>query len=256
MEELAPTLSNIKKIGRKDVETEPYAKYIIRPISVYFTWLFVRTPLTANNITFLQIIIGCIGSIALAIPDLFWCAPVYGVLLIQSSYILDCVDGEVARWKKIESKRGVFLDIVCHSIVISLYMFCFGYGLWTSGFSYAILLGAGASFCSFKIDEYAYIKVSNIDHGTGSIYKSGIIKLLAFYRFPASMNYLTLAVLFDYYMYGGYAIGSYILLVAFCSVITLGRVVQIINICPFVFLRFCHLVCEISIIIRPNTLPF
>ena len=108
-------------------------------------------------------------------------------------------------------------------------MFCFGYGLWCRGYDFALFLGICASFCSFKIDEYAYNKVSNIENSADDIYNSGIIKLLAFYRFPASMNYLSLAVLFDYYMYGGYGIVSYILLIAFGSVVTLGRIAQIIN---------------------------
>ena len=229
MEKLVPTLSNLKKVGRKEHETEPYARYIIRPISIYFTWFIVRTPLTANNITFLQIIIGCLGSIALAAPHLFCFAPIYGVFLLQLSYVLDCVDGEVARWKKIVSSRGVYLDLVCHTIVISLYMFCFGYGLWCRGYDFALFLGIGASFCSFKIDEYAYNKVANIDNSADDIYNSSLIKLLAFYRFPASMNYISIAVLFDYYMYGGYGIASYTLLIAIGSVVTLGRIAQIIN---------------------------
>ena len=128
MEKLIPTLKNLKQIGRKSIETEPYAKYMIRPISVYFTWLIVRTPLSANNVTFLQIIVGSCGAVFLAFPGGY--LPLYGVILIQISYILDCVDGEVARWKKIESKGGEYLDLICHTVVVSLYMFCFGYGLW------------------------------------------------------------------------------------------------------------------------------
>ena len=228
MEKLIPTLRNLKKIGRKPIETEPYAKYIVRPISIYFTWLIVRSPLSANNITFLQIIVGCLGALFLAFP--YNNLPIYGVLLIQISYILDCVDGEVARWKNLESDRGIYLDLICHTIIISLYMFCFGYGLWNVGFTNAVIFGAGASLCSFKIDDYAYIRVSNKDiKETKNLYKSGLVKFFAFYRFPSSMNFLTIALLYDYYIYGTYGLLSYTLLVAFCIALVLGRIVQIIN---------------------------
>ena len=51
---IRPTLINLRKIVQKDVEPEPYAKYIVRPISILFTWVFVRTPIPANQVTIMQ----------------------------------------------------------------------------------------------------------------------------------------------------------------------------------------------------------
>ena len=230
MEKLKPTIANLKKEARKGIETEPYAEYVIRPISIYFTWLIVRTPISANTVTVFQILVGVLGALLLAVPNIDGYAPIYGVILLQFSYVLDCVDGEVARWKKIESIRGVYLDIICHIIVISMFIFCFSFGIYvTIGSSGIIILGAIASFFSYKFDEYAFIKVSTNRDEKESLYNSSLVKLLAFYRFPALMNYISIVIFTDYYIFGEYGFISVVFLCSLCIVLFFGRVLQLIK---------------------------
>ena len=63
---MKPTIKNLKKVIGRPNEIDPYAKYIIRPISIWFTWVFVRTPLTANHVTIIQEIFGIIGAVLFA----------------------------------------------------------------------------------------------------------------------------------------------------------------------------------------------
>ena len=122
---MKPTIKNLKKVIGRPNEIDPYAKYFIRPISILVTWIFVRTPLTANHVTIIQEIFGVIGAV------LFACGRfVLGSVFLQIGFIMDNSDGEVARWKNQQSERGKFLDLIGHMIVIPFYFFGLGLGLY------------------------------------------------------------------------------------------------------------------------------
>jgi phosphatidylglycerophosphate synthase len=84
----------------------------MRRLSPYLTRLVIRTPLPANGVTALMIPAGLLGAFALTFAGI-WPA-VLAVLLIQLQLLLDCSDGEVARWRKQFSPVGVYLDQLAH----------------------------------------------------------------------------------------------------------------------------------------------
>lgn len=182
-----PTLQNLKKKTQKENEPEPYAQYIVRPISVLFTWIFVRTPITANQVTILQEIIGIIGGILLIKGNF-----VTGALFLQLGYILDCSDGEVARWKDQQSEQGKFLDLIGHMIVIPFYYFGLGLGLYLQqGQLIVLIMGFLAALFSLKIEKFL-----NSENGDLDIGRRGFIKSL--FRYPDSMNVITILALLDW----------------------------------------------------------
>jgi phosphatidylglycerophosphate synthase len=89
-----------------------FNRFVSRWISIYFTWFFVRLNISANTVTVLMIFAGLSG-IVLCIPHLLW-LNIIGAVLLFLQEILDCTDGEVARWNKKSSLRGFYLDRVCH----------------------------------------------------------------------------------------------------------------------------------------------
>ena len=105
-----------------------------RRASPYITRLAVRTSLTANQTTFAMVAIGLAGSAALLLGGLT--GPVLCAIAIQLYLLVDCIDGEIARWKRTSSPRGVYLDRLGHYIVESSIFPTFGYlvgGSWDSG---------------------------------------------------------------------------------------------------------------------------
>jgi len=96
--------------GRKNAEH--WSGEYLRHGSLYLTRLLVPTPITPNGVTGLMILCGwCIGG-SLLIPGIW--GPLLAVLFAQLQMYLDCVDGELARWRKQFSPAGVFLDRVAH----------------------------------------------------------------------------------------------------------------------------------------------
>jgi phosphatidylglycerophosphate synthase len=84
----------------------------MRRVSPYLTRLLLRTCISANGVTWLMILAGVAAAGVLALPGL---VPAIGaVLLIQLQLLLDCSDGEVARWRGEKSVLGVYLDRIGH----------------------------------------------------------------------------------------------------------------------------------------------
>jgi phosphatidylglycerophosphate synthase len=84
----------------------------MRRISLYVTRLLVATPLSANAVTFLMIPVGLIAGLVLSLPGL--AAALGAALLAQLWLLLDCCDGEVARWRQTFSPKGPYLDALAH----------------------------------------------------------------------------------------------------------------------------------------------
>jgi phosphatidylglycerophosphate synthase len=88
------------------------ASLYLRNLSPYLTWILLKTSISANGVTGLMILVGWSTAAALLIPGLGGAA--IAVILGQLQMLVDCCDGEVARWRGTSSPAGVFLDKVGH----------------------------------------------------------------------------------------------------------------------------------------------
>jgi phosphatidylglycerophosphate synthase len=88
------------------------ASLYLRDLSPYLTWLLLKTSISANGVTGLMILVGWSTAAALLVPGL--AGALLAVVLGQLQMLVDCCDGEVARWRNIRSPAGVFLDKVGH----------------------------------------------------------------------------------------------------------------------------------------------
>lgn len=87
-------------------------KLYVRRFSPYLTRLLVRTAITPNQVTWMMIVVGIAAGAVLALPGLV--PVIVAFVLIQKQILLDCSDGEVARWKGISSPVGIYLDRIGH----------------------------------------------------------------------------------------------------------------------------------------------
>jgi phosphatidylglycerophosphate synthase len=88
------------------------AHLYLRDLSPYLTWLLLRTRISANGVTVLMILTGWLTAASLLIPGVV--GAVLALVLGQLQMLLDCCDGEVARWRRTSSPVGHFLDAVGH----------------------------------------------------------------------------------------------------------------------------------------------
>ena len=84
----------------------------MRRLSPYVTRGFLPPALSANAVTALMLPVGLLAALALTFSGVL---PAVGaVVLVQLQLLLDCCDGEVARWRKTFSPKGLYLDQLSH----------------------------------------------------------------------------------------------------------------------------------------------
>ncbi|MFZ2462253.1 MAG: CDP-alcohol phosphatidyltransferase family protein [Caldibacillus thermoamylovorans] len=105
----------IKKEKNLSVKTTFLSSYLISErFSPYFSKFYIKKNVTPNMITMHMIISGIIGAILFAMPNIY--VKILGAIFIHLWFILDCSDGEVARYTKTFSKFGKELDFMAHLI--------------------------------------------------------------------------------------------------------------------------------------------
>ena len=124
-----------------------------RKLSRPLTRAFLRTPFTPNQVTGLSFLVGLFGAGCFLLGSYGW--TLVGALLLQASTVLDCVDGEIARVKMLESPFGEWLDITLDTVVHIAIFIGVGVAVWKQvGLAAAPLLGgllAAAALISFPL---------------------------------------------------------------------------------------------------------
>lgn len=87
-------------------------RWYMRRLSVYLTWLLVAARRTPNQATWAMIAFGVLAGAVLAWGGL--ASAIAAAVLVQLYLLLDCADGEVARWTGQTSTVGVYLDRIGH----------------------------------------------------------------------------------------------------------------------------------------------
>ena len=87
-----------------------YSVFFLRKFSKLLTWLAVRVKATPNQVTLISFAIGLYS--AFCFTQGRFSQTLLGAVLLQISIIVDCVDGELARYTRKFSKLGAWLDAV------------------------------------------------------------------------------------------------------------------------------------------------
>jgi archaetidylinositol phosphate synthase len=109
------SLAELRAIAQPREYSPSVTDRVYRLGSIYLSVPLARLGATPNGITVAWIVLGLV-AVALVATD-SWAARVAGALLLQLSYLLDYVDGEVARLTERKSAVGEFLDLVGHGLV-------------------------------------------------------------------------------------------------------------------------------------------
>jgi len=204
------TIKDLRQIcqsSRKPTDTW-HGKNIARPISIYITVIFLKLGISANIATAIFVFTGILASISLTFGgDTRF---LISALLMQLWYILDHVDGEVARYRKQTSLTGVYFDHVAHYIVHPLFFFCLGFGLYLKNHSLFLLtagfLGAlSTMLISIITDIFALLsknKSTPVENMAGNVPKTSLTKktfsfLYSLCTFPVIIDIFLIVCIID-----------------------------------------------------------
>lgn len=123
------------------------SNYFYQQIAFYITCFLVKTKITPNIVTIISLFVGIISAIFVYYQHF-----ILAILFLNFSFILDCVDGQLARVKKLESDFGMWLDNISDRIVENSIILSIGYLYISNKF-----LISGIIFLIFINMLYAYM---------------------------------------------------------------------------------------------------
>jgi len=129
--------------------------YAGRLPSFYLTWIFLRLNISANQATYMCLVVGFLSCIFL-----IWGSSVIklvGVLMATLYLVLDCVDGNIARYRKSSSPFGKFIDASASYVISSFLFMSIGLGVFTNPNSSILLRHSESLFISFNKDIFLIV---------------------------------------------------------------------------------------------------
>ena len=138
-----------------------FSVFVLRKFSKLFTWAAVRLRFTPNQITLISFAIGLLSAYEFSRGD-FW-SIFTGALLLQLSIIVDCVDGELARYTRRFSQLGAWLDAITDRIKEYLVFFGLAYGAARDGKDLWIPAMAMMVFQAVRhLSDYNFARINKV----------------------------------------------------------------------------------------------
>ena len=248
-----PSIAELRRVTQPEsvvgrVNAEHWAgRLYMRRISPYVTALLLRTPLSANGVTWLMIGSGVLAAAVLTLPGALTALAV--VVLVQAQLLFDCCDGEVARWRRTFSPAGIYLDRVGHYATESALAAALGVradGGWGSLGGWTTLGLLGAVPVLYVKSETDLVHVARALSGAAPLEDRGtthhrgalstvrqVLRLLPFFRMFVAIEFSLLAfaaAVVD--ALGASLLGSRVLLLVFLvatAVTAAGHLVSILG---------------------------
>jgi phosphatidylglycerophosphate synthase len=113
-----PSIAELRAVGQPEAhlqragEEHWAGRLYMRRLSPYLTRFLLAVGLSANAVTALMIPVGLLAALALSFAGML--PALAAVVLVQLQLLLDCCDGEVARWRQTFSPKGIYLDQLSH----------------------------------------------------------------------------------------------------------------------------------------------
>lgn len=212
-----------------------------RRVSPYLTLIALRLNLSANAVTMIMIVTGWLAAAVLLVPGLP--GALLAAIFAQLQMIIDCSDGEVARWNRSQSPVGVFLDKIAHytteaAIAVALGFRAAGEFDINSGWVFAGLLLAIILLLNKSLNDFVHVARAYaglpklVDSASASAVQPGavatarrIARLVPFYRMFHSIEmtlFILIAAVIDLAL--GDLVATRVLLAAMLPLATLATV--------------------------------
>src|SRR5262245_6569845 len=133
--------------------------YVSRPAAAFVLYFLRRTPLTPNQVTFASLVVA-LGGAALMILWRDWTGLIVSAAVLQASYVLDCVDGQLARLKSMSKPGGAHLDFLMDELKAFAVLGAVGVRLWWQGndINYLLITIGGLAIVASAISLTTFIR--------------------------------------------------------------------------------------------------
>jgi len=115
-----------------------------RYISLFISSYLIKTPITANQITFIVLLIGLLSGYLASLGG--YTSFLIAAILFELTSILDGVDGEISKLRFTASKFGQWFDTIGDNVTYVVFIIGTGVGLYRMDYEYINILGPIAFF--------------------------------------------------------------------------------------------------------------
>lgn len=137
----------------------------VRRISVYLTKLLLYTPITANQVTLLMTSVGIAIGILFSF-GIYWYS-IIGALLFPFYYILDHVDGEIARYRGTASLMGSYIDQLSHNVIYPFIFVGISFGVYANSHSIIVFIFGFSASIFLPLKWLVYFERVNLLYNVG-----------------------------------------------------------------------------------------
>jgi len=164
------SISKLRKICQETREDQYFQmgwfpKHVTRRISIYFTKPCLKMGISANQATIISLAFTIVGGVFFILPDPRWW--LLGALLCYGFSIFDCVDGEIARYKKTSSIFGAVLDSTAGIFSYLYILACITLGTFNSLHNNIVLIFGFLAVIAFALQQVSHYTTLAVAHRKG-----------------------------------------------------------------------------------------
>jgi phosphatidylglycerophosphate synthase len=142
-------MTSVAEVYRKTRKTPDlfWNTYVCRPVAAVVVYALRDTRVTPNQVTLVAFVVAAVSAAMLIGLDGYLGA-LAAVIVFELSYVLDCVDGMLARYRGIQSTSGHLLDFLMDEIKAFMILAAVAVRLYRDhAADWYLLLGIGGLVC-------------------------------------------------------------------------------------------------------------
>ncbi|MBK7583672.1 MAG: CDP-alcohol phosphatidyltransferase family protein [Myxococcales bacterium] len=191
--------------------------YVARPPAAVIVWSLEKTRVTPDQITLGAFVVAAVSALGIVfLPG--YAGLLAAVVVFELSYVLDCVDGMLARYRGTASATGHLLDflmdeikafMVLGAVAVRLYLERHDTTFLLLGVAGLIALSTGIAITTFQRRPEISGKPADAKEGKAEGKRSLVVSLLAIpmgvakflVHYPSYILYVAIAGRIDFYFY-------------------------------------------------------
>lgn len=194
-------------------------RFVCRPVAAVLVDALKGTRITPNQITLASFVVAMVAAaLLIALPG--HVGLVIAIVVYQASYVLDCADGMLARWRGVASPAGHLLDFLMDELKAFVILAAAAVRLAHEqpeqpflllGLGGLVMLASGIALTSFMRHPEIAPPKSNATPSSSALARAvrlieGVAKFLIHY--PSYILYVALAGHLEWYLYPYVAVNA------------------------------------------------
>lgn len=162
----------------KNRDDEWWSSFVTAPIAILANYGAVEVSwITPNRITAASFLVAVVATFAIIIGGTAWF--IAAAILIHLSHVFDCMDGQMARYRRVSSPVGSYYDRITDQVQVTLWFGAAGYAAFSQTNSVTPVFLALIGIAFYGLRGYAKYIALEIETARDPNYPARMAKLKA-----------------------------------------------------------------------------